>query len=101
MLCAGNIPSYVNGKKGSRFPAQDPGPVQPGSRPDSKAEAVTVAARGYHIMTYQGAVRSATRALHSIYRTAHVDDSHNGNVRLQILINLRRLGHQIKPAKSW
>lgn len=30
-----------------------------------------------------------------------MDDSHNGNVRLQILINLRRLGHQIKPAKSW
>lgn len=50
-------------------------------------------------------VRSATtnprHSTASIYRSVHVDGSHHNYTRVQILINLRRLGHQIKPAKSW
>lgn len=45
--------------------------------------------------------RQHCTALHSIYRAVRVDGSRNDNIHGQILINLRRLGHQIKPAESW
>lgn len=110
MLCAGNI--LPAGQEGVQVPDQEPGSgSSPGSRPSPRqkeAEAETEA--DIRIQDAGSALddsnnnnnsTSTAKRSHRIYRAVHVDDSNNNYKLVQILINLRRLGHQIKPAKSW
>lgn len=91
MLCAGNI--LPAGQEGSRFQFKARARVQAGSRPKPEAEAARVGMKSIRINTEPHSTASTG--------AVRVDGSHNDNIHGQILINLRRLGHQIKPAKSW
>lgn len=111
MLCAGNI--LPAGREGVQVPDQESGSgSSPGSRPSPRQREAETEADGQISGRTQDAVPSTTTTTTTtvqaqqntptestgryVWTTATIITNN-----LQILINLRRLGHQIKPAKSW
>lgn len=103
VLYAGNI--LPVGQEGVQVPrsragsgtSPGPGPAQDGRGRDSSS----IMKSKYWDPRRSVFGNSDSTARHIIYRSVHADDSHLDEIHVQILINLRRLGHQIKPAKSW
>lgn len=84
-----------------QVPVQGPGPGPARVQAQARGREKAGRQRQLEYSRYEECQGQHSTALHSIYRAVRVDGSHNDNTHGQILINLRRLGHQIKPAKSW
>lgn len=111
--CYAQAISFLPGEKGSRFqikspgpgPARVPGPAQGRERQRRRQLAdIRKDPRRSAFDDNDNNNNNSTSTAehpHRIYRAVMWTTATIITNNLQILINLRRLGHQIKPAKSW